>query len=245
MTTPSGKKAGRKKRGPRVKKSVLSDIHKCEINWRDWAPQFVALLPLLDSDSVVADFTHLRESVAKYTGRTFDGTVASWREASIAEPASIAMVRQENPRFFSGTNAALFKLFGFPSPTLQPSERVEPLTAKDVAGLVIAFKGLDAPHAPDSTRVKALWLLGLVPEDDHLANLCATYLGGDKALAGDVRASWSAQIAMRNLEPDVEWAAQFISWGLENTPCVVSQYDPPDPAALARRRARADCRYDR
>jgi hypothetical protein len=228
MSTTGGQKKKRgKKRGPRVKKSVLSGLNMREVNWRDWAPQFVALLPLLDSKTIAADFACLRESVTKYTGRVFDGTVASWREVSAAEATSIAMVRHENPQFFAGTNAALFKLFGFPTPTVDDPAHVEALTTKDVAGLVVAYKRLDGPRTVDSTKVKALWLLGIT-DDDHLAAICEAYLGGDTTLGGDVRASWSGQVGARDLQPNVEWAAEFILWGLEKTPCVVAPYDPPE-----------------
>src|SRR5947209_3478196 len=228
MSTTSGQaKKGGKKRKTRVKKSILADLNTREINWRDWGPQFVALLPLLDSKTVAADFARLRESVQKYTGRAFDGTVASWREVSAVDATSIAMVRHENPQFFAGSNTALFKLVGFATPTVDDPAHIETLTPKDVAGLVLAYKRLEGPRTVDSTKVKALWLIALT-EDDDLSATCEAYLGGDSTLGGYVRASWSGQIAVRDLQPNVDWAAEFISWGLENTPCVVSPYEPPE-----------------
>jgi hypothetical protein len=228
MAAKGGNKQGGKKRKFRVKKSVLSDLNKREINWRDWAAQFVALLPLLESDHIAEDFARLRESVEKYTGRSFDGTVPSWRDVCTANAASIAMVRMENPLFFESSNAALFKLFGFPTPKLDDLTHVGNVTPKDVAALVMRYRALDDPRTPGSTKVKALWLLARVSEDDHLAALCRAFLSGNVKRGGEVRIRWSTQVGGHDLKPNIDWAAEFISWGLGQTPCLVDPYEPPE-----------------
>jgi hypothetical protein len=218
-----------KRRKSRVKKSPLSDLVIQEIPWRDWSPQFVLLLPLIDRPNPLEAFRTLRQSARRYTSFEFDGTVRSWKEISRADPAALALMQAENPEFFETTNRTLFTIFDFPTPTISDpngEDNVE-ITAQAIVALVTAYKGLDGPQTTAATRAKALCLWALVGEDELARSLCEAYFDGDDTLGGAVRARWNAAIPIVPLEPDVDWAVEFITWGLQKTPCIPLSYEPP------------------
>lgn len=221
-------KKKKRKRKYRIKKSILADAPIREINWRDWAPEFILLLPLLDLDDPIAGFQRLRDSVQRYSGKSFEGTVTSWQRVCSSDANAIAMIREENPQFFGGSNASLFAIFDFPTPTLTDSTSKVAATKKDVANLIVAYKRLDGPRTIDSTRAKALALWARSTDDLELQDVCAAVARSDMESASSVRARWNAWLTMAKAEPNVEWAAKILSWGMRETPCIVAPYEPPE-----------------
>jgi hypothetical protein len=217
----------KRKRKYRVERSVLSGLPIREINWRDWAPDFVLVLPLLLIADPLEAFRQLQASVQTYTNRRFDGTVTSWQSVCTADRAAIAMIHSENPAFFSGSNATVFSVFNFPTSTIDDPSHQRVVEAQDVAELVAAYSGFAQPRSSTSTAAKALVLWAQNEDDQLLRNKCESVLSGSYRHAAEVRAKWNAVIAAKDLRPNVDWAVKLLSWGLEQTPCVIAAYEPP------------------
>ncbi|MBV8221664.1 MAG: hypothetical protein JO325_24635 [Solirubrobacterales bacterium] len=215
-----------RKRKYRVKNSAVAGLQRREIHWRDWSPQLILLLPLLQQDNALEAIVTLSSSVRKYTGKSFLGAVTSWMNICESNAAALAMIREENPPFFNGSNRAVFAIFDFPAPTITDLSNTHIPTASDVTALVFTLKALESPRGAVSTAAKAAYVWLSAEADERSRELCEAHLAGDQTNGSSVRAVWNAHVGAGREKPDAQWAASFISWGMKRTPCILSNHQP-------------------